>query len=166
MLNDIRGKTVRCTASIAVCVLWVIFIFSNSIDSGSRSSAKSGAVVAILQWCVDIFADNVIVEEGFVRTAAHFTEFAILGFLIWLSVRMFTKKYLQNVFIPLFASLFIAVTDEFIQLFSQGRASDVADVIVDFAGAVTGMLFFVFIINLPNIIVKIKKSFRRCKTVE
>lgn len=166
MLNNIRGKKIRCTASVVVCVLWVIFIFSNSIDSGSRSSAKSGAVVAILQWCVDIFADNVIVEESFVRTAAHFTEFAILGFLIWLSVRMFTQKYLQHVFIPLFASLLIAVADEFIQLFSQGRASEVADVIVDFAGAVTGMLFFVFIINLPNIIVKIKNSFRRRKTVE
>lgn len=162
MQNKRKIKGIIC---VILCVLWVAFIFSNSFDSGNRSSAKSGAVVAVLQWTVDIFTDDVTVDEGFVRTMGHFSEFAILGFLVLLTVKMFTEKYLQNVFIALFTVLAVAVTDEFLQLFSDGRVADILDVLVDFAGAVTGMLFFVFIINVPNIILKIKDSFRRRKEI-
>ena len=55
----------------------------------------------------------------------------------------------------------MAVIDEILQLFSDGRAADVLDIVVDFSGAVAGMLFFVFIVNLPNIIRNIKVIFWR-----
>ena len=57
----------------------------------------------------------------------------------------------------------VAVVDEILQLFSDGRAADVIDVVVDFSGAVAGMVFFVFVVNLPNIIKNIKAVCRRRK---
>lgn len=161
MQNKIQGNKFWRIASVILCVLCVGFIFSNSVDNAARSSDKSGAVVAVLQGIVDGFTDGVTVNEAFVRTAAHFSEFALLGFLILFAVWTFTPKYIRNIFIALFMTLAVAVTDEMLQMFSDGRVSDVADVAVDFLGSVTGMVFFVFIVNLPNIILSIKAFLRR-----
>lgn len=142
--NFIRNNIWRIV-SVILCVLCVGFIFGNSLDNAARSSNKSGAVVAVLQGVVDVFSDDVTVNEDFVRTAAHFTEFLLLGFLLLLTVRTFTQKYMQNVFVALFTALAVAVIDEILQMFSDGRVADVADVVVDFSGAVTGMLIFILI---------------------
>ena len=52
---------------------------------------------------------------------------------------------MRNIFVALFTALAVAVTDEILQMFSDGRVADVADVVVDFSGAVTGMLIFILI---------------------
>ncbi len=152
-----RNKKLWRIVSISLCVLCVIFIFSNSLDNGEESTMKSGLVVAVLQGITDFFTDGVTVSENFVRTMAHFSEFALLGFLLLLCVKTFTQRYLKNIFIVLFTSLFVAVVDEILQLFSAGRASDVLDVAVDFSGAVTGMLVFVLFIKLLHIIVSVRR---------
>ena len=145
MKNNFIRNNIWRIVSVALCMLCVGFIFGNSLDNAARSSDKSGAVVAVLQGIVDVFTDDATVNEGFVRTAAHFAEFLLLGFLLLLSVKTFTQKYMRNIFVALFTALSVAVTDEILQMFSAGRVSDVADVIVDFSGAVTGMLIFILI---------------------
>lgn len=152
-----RNKKLWRVMSVCLCVLCVIFIFSNSLDNGDESSFKSGFVVAVLQGVVNFFTDGVTVSESFVRTMAHFSEFALLGFLLMLCVKTFTHKYLKNIFIVLFTSLAVAVVDEILQLFSAGRASDVLDVAVDFSGAVAGILFFVLIVKLSHSIVFVRR---------
>lgn len=152
-----RNKKLWRVVSVCLCALCVIFIFSNSLDNGEESSAKSGLVVAVLQQVAEIFTDGATVSESFVRTMAHFSEFALLGFLLMLSVKTFTQRYLKNIFLVLFISLAVAVIDEILQLFSSGRASDVLDVAVDFSGAVTGILFFVLIVKLLHSIVIVRR---------
>lgn len=158
-----QNKKLWRVVSVCLCVLCVIFIFSNSLDNGDESSFKSGFVVAVLQGFVNFFTDGVTVSESFVRTMAHFSEFALLGFLLMFCVKTFTQKYLKHIFIVLFTSLFVAVVDEILQLFSEGRASDVLDVAVDFSGAVMGILFFVLFVKLLHIIVimRRRKSYGR-----
>jgi len=153
----LRNKKLWRIVSVSLCVLCVIFIFSNSLDNGEESSAKSGLVVAVLQQVAEIFTDGATVSESFVRTMAHFSEFALLGFLLMLSVKTFTQRYLKNIFLVLFISLAVAVIDEILQLFSAGRASDVLDVAVDFSGAVTGILFFVLIVKISHSIVIVRR---------
>lgn len=152
-----RNKKLWRVVSVSLCVLCVIFIFSNSLDNGDESSLKSGFVVAVLQGIVNFFTDGVTVSESFVRTLAHFSEFALLGFLLIFCVKTFTQKYLKHIFIVLFISLVVAVIDEILQLFSEGRASDVLDVAVDFSGAVTGFLFFVLIAKITHSIVFVRR---------
>lgn len=149
-----RKKILRILCVCATC-LYVIFIFSNSLDSAARSSEKSGAVTAVLQAILNVFLPDAIVSESFVRTAAHFAEFAVLGLLLIVCIRIYTAKYIHNIFIALFTSLAVAVTDELIQLFSPGRACELIDVVVDFSGAVSGMFVCIIIIYLAG---KIKRS--------
>lgn len=66
----------------------------------------------------------------FISKAPHVLEFFTLGFL--------PAARKPGVWFMLFSALAVAVTDETIQLFT-GRASQVKDVVIDFAGALAGM---------------------------
>ena len=71
---------------------------------------------------------------------AHFTEYSVLGFLTSFTVYSFFKKPTGGIFIKLFVTLFTAVIDETIQLNVPGRSGQVTDVLLDFSGAVTGII--------------------------
>ena len=72
------------------------------------------------------------------RKAAHFCEYALEGFLLQLGVRLFSRK-LRFLSWPALLGLLTALADETIQLFFDGRGSQVTDVWIDFAGVLTGM---------------------------
>lgn len=50
----------------------------------------------------------------------------------------------------LFVSLAAGVTDETIQLWSSGRSSEVRDVLIDFFGAVSGIIICILFVILYN----------------
>lgn len=75
--------------------------------------------------------------EHTIRKLAHFGEFAVLA---WLWHRVFSGFHTGNRtasgYILLFC-LLTAVTDEYIQLFSPGRSSQVSDILLDFSGSLS-----------------------------
>ena len=128
---------------IILCIitaLWTSFIWYNSTISGEGSGALSQMVTEFLCDIIgEVPADNFEETHHFVRKAAHFTEFAVLGVLYTLIKNILDKKAVSSLlFFPISCTLFTAVTDEFIQSFT-GRGSSVRDVMLDFAGAVTGI---------------------------
>lgn len=123
-------------------LLVTAFIWGNSVLSRADSSAQSGALAALLKPLLDPF-DRMDADafHNFLRKAAHFAEFAVLGmftggFTANLG-RMRKKRYIS---LPLLITLAVAVVDEYIQIFS-GRGSMVSDVVLDYSGALTGLLF-------------------------
>ena len=73
------------------------------------------------------------------RKSAHFCEFGLLGCELMLLFWLRSGVRFQNLCNAAFAALLSAVTDETIQSFS-GRGSQVLDVVLDFSGALTGIL--------------------------
>lgn len=125
-------------------VFCTLFIWSNSFADGESSGALSRMVTEFL---CDIFgevpADDFDDTHYFIRKAAHFTEFAVLGVLYTLIKNKLDNKSVSSLlFFPISCTLFTAVTDEFIQSFT-GRGSSVRDVMLDFSGALTGILLTV-----------------------
>ena len=55
-----------------------------------------------------------------------------------LSLRVYTRRILSHISWPLFFGLLAGVLDEGIQMFADGRGSDVRDVVIDFSGVVFG----------------------------
>ena len=145
-------KTYRIITALLL-ILWVAFIFSNSMDNADASTLKSGAVLALLRRILG--SEGAALTEFIVRKTAHFTEFAIEGVLLFLVVKGYTTRPLRFLGWPLLAGLMTALTDETIQLFSLGRSSQVTDVWIDFAGVVTGTLL-VFLVQA--IVRRCKKS--------
>lgn len=124
-----------------------IFIFSNSLRDGEESAKQSGIVVELVKPPVEQLLPAVKVEPTeqnivrFVRKAAHFLEFALLGCLCCFTARRFTEKKGLFLTLPLGYAVLTAFADEGIQLLSAGRAGRLTDVLIDSAGAVTGLLF-------------------------
>lgn len=129
----------------------IMFIFSNSTESAAVSSDKSGAFVTIfIEKILGIFIgeapENLVYDVTyFIRKLAHFTEFAVLSatFSGMLSIfRLSFKKILWSASVFSFS---VGCIDEFIQLFSEGRACRFSDVIIDTLGGLSGALMLVII---------------------
>lgn len=131
------------TLFAVLTLLNVIFIFSNSAQSAQVSSQRSDAIVDLIKGVVD--SRDRIPRPTFVflvRKAAHFSEFAALGFcLTGLSVTLRWKKRGWRMAAPAVTALVLAVADECSQFFSDGRSPGLKDVGIDFAGAVFGVFF-------------------------
>ena len=116
---------------LILAALWLCFIWGQSFLSADLSRAESGRVLALLQRILPGLTAHMV------RKAAHFTEYAVLGALLFGAFPQRTRAALTGV---LFASLLAAVTDETIQLYSAGRSVQITDVWLDFAGAALGYL--------------------------
>jgi VanZ family protein len=112
----------------------VCFIWSNSMVSREGSASLSRRITA---WLNGI---GIPVTDHFVRKSAHFCEFGLLGSELMLLFWLRNGLHFQSCCNAAFCALLSAVTDETIQIFS-GRGSQVQDVVLDFAGALTGILF-------------------------
>lgn len=130
----IKKIQVLRVASVALTIGMIGFIFWNSSQVASVSESRSGWVLQFLQevW-------KLPVTETMVRKTAHFLEFCALGILLGGTTRCYTRGWMARVMIPLFGGLLIPVCDEFLQTFIPGRSGEVRDVLIDFAGAVTGI---------------------------
>ena len=117
------------------------FIFTHSMLSKEDSSQQSAIWFALLKPILDpnnIHSDELL--HNFVRKMAHFAEFGALGVCVggfttnlgWLH----GKRYIS---LPMLITLLTAVCDEFIQFFFD-RGSMVTDVVLDYSGALTGLL--------------------------
>jgi len=137
-------------------VVWMGFIFFMSSQPGDSSSLLSGKVAAyITTFFNKLFRSNppqglidLIMEGLLVRKAAHFTEFAILGFLV-----LVTLKKLKIPRFPLISGLICilyAVSDEFHQKFVPGRYPSFGDVMIDVSGAVFAILLCLIIIKIRD----------------
>lgn len=116
------------------------FIFGNSLQSRGESSARSSGIADLLRPLFDPFGRISDVQfHHLIRKLAHFTEFAALGFcLIGLAVNTLWIEKKQR-WVPALLSLATAVADETIQYFT-GRACMIRDVLLDFSGALFGIL--------------------------
>ena len=123
----------------AITVLFVLFIFHNSMYPGQQSSAQSRYVMNLLNRMLAALQSPIVLSEHFVRKAGHFTEYFAFGILLLITVRSYRKPVCESVFAGMFFLLFVPVNDEFIQLFTPKRGSSVLDVLLDFGGGMAGM---------------------------
>lgn len=119
---------------LALSVLLVLVIFYNSLMSGS----ESGRLSALLASWLEAMAPFLQLEGGVehtIRKLAHFCEFALLCWLLCKTFSAFwISKRTSDGYI-FFLCLFVAVIDEYIQLYSPGRSALLSDVMLDFSGA-------------------------------
>lgn len=127
----------------ALILLNLFLIWGNSLMTDTRSEALSGGLLAFL----GRFLPVLLTEAGhtFLRKAAHFSEFCLLGLLYCgrhLLVRRETPLHLMGF------GLAVACIDETIQIFTPGRASSLIDVWIDASGFALGLA----VIHLTTII--------------
>ena len=90
----------------------------------------------------------------YIRKAAHFSEYALLGIIAFLNSTLYFKKTKTRFFTTLPFCLLYAATDEMHQLFTDGRCGSPVDVMIDFSGAVTGTIFIFIVLTVVNAVKK------------
>ena len=127
----------------AAAVLYVLFIFSNSMKTADLSSADSGAVLKLVQQVLTAGGvDSTIITEQVIRKTAHYTEYAALGILLCHCFRTFALSLDSRVLSQVLVSVLVPFTDETIPLFVAGRSGQISDGWLDCAGAAFGTVVF------------------------
>lgn len=85
--------------------------------------------------------------QAVVRTLAHFCEFGLLGVLSLLTALSYLGVKAKTLIISIASFSFTAFIDECIQLFSDGRAFQLSDLVIDISGGLLGAVA-VFLIAL------------------
>jgi len=125
-------KTVIATVLLGVVVA---FIWGNSLVPGIKSGEISDGFTAFL---ARLFGVESADFGHIVRKCAHFSEFAVLGLLLFTLLRWRGKSG-RDFFLPLaLCMMAFPLIDETIQLFTPDRGSSVTDIWIDMAGYAVG----------------------------
>lgn len=149
-----RRKRILISAS-AGCLLLLLYsmIFSFSAQDGEQSSGLSMYVaekgVELINALTDSnwtegymleMAENV---ETPIRKLAHFSEYAVMGVLVYSFLRPWAKRGKRLYLITICWVFLSAAADELHQLFVPGRYSNPLDVLLDTCGGILGLLSIV-----------------------
>ena len=123
---------------IVLCLI-VFFIWDNSLQNGGNSDGLS---LIFAEWLTPVahklgFHGNIWALNRVVRKLAHLTEFTILGGILYVILRRYIEY--GTVVKTIGVGIVIASLDEFIQLFSLGRSSQLSDVLIDTVGIIIGI---------------------------
>lgn len=159
-MKKIDKKSQIKILKIILIMIWMITIFIFSGQQGTQSSNASKNFTIIFIQIVtgkNLSLNNPFVEtmQLFVRKFAHFTIYAIGGFLImnysYTIEKTMKKKILYS---TIFGGIY-AITDEVHQFFIPGRSAQIWDVFLDTSGVIAGV--FVYII-LRKVIERIRNK--------
>ncbi len=135
--------------SIISLILWMIIIFSFSSADANKSTGTSDKVITTMIEIKDKITDQetpisekeIIVKNSsfYVRKIAHITEYLILGFLMFNLLKQYS---VTNIYYAIGLSVLYSCTDEFHQLFINGRSGSFKDVLIDTIGILLGTYLY------------------------
>lgn len=170
-------KRLAIFLSWSLVVLCMIVIFNFSSQKSEISSETSGRTLKIVMTIINPLikdlpdSEQFNIKEGihvFIRKTAHMTIYMILAFLTSNAVynqnyfcsnkigkdnfaalnKAEKRKIYKNSVISLLITVLYAVSDEFHQLFVDGRSCEFRDVMIDSAGALIGILIYLLIFRI------------------
>ena len=123
-----------------VLAAYVVFIFSNSLTPADLSSEESGFVMRLVHQAIGAAGLSAPwLTEHVIRKYAHFSEYTLLGILLFQSMRNLDCGAAFRRQLHMLLIFFIPFVDETLQLFTEGRSGQISDVWLDMSGAAAGM---------------------------
>ncbi|MGI2327580.1 VanZ family protein [Planococcus sp. YIM B11945] len=134
--------------SWAAVLLWMALIFTLShqpaIESSQLSSGITEMVIAVLRNFMSDAREHVDLLQHIVRKNAHFLIYLVLGMLTLYALRTGGSRGIRCSLAAFGICALYAMTDEFHQLFIDGRSGQVSDVLIDSSGALIGIAAFLW----------------------
>lgn len=127
-------------------ILVSLQIYGASAQTASDSSKVSGKitkkVVEVITTIKNVDAERLDTlyktVHHVIRKTAHFLEYALLSFLVFLLTKCYNIKTSMCFLICLLYCLVFAGFDEWHQLSVEGRSGEIKDVLIDFCGSIAG----------------------------
>ena len=153
MKNATKNYIVR-PVFLIFAVIWMIIVFKFSSQPADTSQNTS---LNLTKRIVNVFFNNKssiekeqITEklDPYIRKLAHFTLYAIGGILIANYINTYNIKDKNKIIYSICIGATYACTDEFHQLFVEGRSGQLTDVLIDSLGVATGVCIFLCVITI------------------
>lgn len=158
----------------ALAIIWMCIIFAFSAQTKEESSVVSeGFSYRIVNTTGLLFHLNIDEEqlreiagaiERFVRKGAHMVEYAILAILLYVWIGRWQMTRFRKSSAAAVIAILYAGSDEFHQLFVEGRAGRFSDVLVDGSGVVLGLAFFMLIEHIATVLHRRRKAKKQGKS--
>lgn len=151
-------------AVILLIALYIVIFCFSAEDAESSSKASVTVTKALLKGYYGIWGggakvlpEMVLLLEGIVRKAAHFTEYLCMGLLSYSIVNIWYQPVWRGRFLVVLQLIISAGLDELHQYFIPGRYAAFKDVMIDTAGGVTGIILFIIFKNICHLIKRLQK---------
>ena len=150
MIKEYGKAAVTFVAAVLLVFLYLmIFQFSaqDGESSGGLSYKASETCVTVAydlsgkHWSDAFRQELVACLEVPIRKMAHFSEYAVMGILLYVMWRPWMHKGKRLYGLVILWVLFSAMGDEIHQTFVPGRCGSVADVFLDTCGGIFGVFF-------------------------
>lgn len=132
---------------LTLVIPWMLIIFLFSNQKAEDSSKLSDGIIVKV---ANIFVDKELSEEKreiilekyttIVRKTTHFIIYLILGILVVNLLCEYNIK--QIILISLFICMLYSISDEFHQLFIDGRSGEIRDILIDTMGSLVGIIIY------------------------
>lgn len=137
-----------------------LIIFGFSSQNGEESSNLSKMIITKIANILNVKEENKTIfldlGEKVIRKLAHFSIYTLLGIWSISFLYTFNIKLKYQVIITSIWGFLYALTDEFHQMFSNGRHASIDDVIIDTLGVIFGLLLVLLILKVKEIIINKK----------
>jgi len=123
-------------------IVWLAFISVASSDSFSAGNTSRIIAPLILWLFPNTTPERLAVVHFITRKLAHFTEYAILGFLAARAFRSSPRPAIHGRWFLISLALIVtyALIDEYHQSFVPSRTASIYDSMIDMAGGLTALL--------------------------
>ena len=125
-------------------VLWMIFIsFASTREFSAVNTSK--IIRPLLLWLFPNLSEGrLVLIHFFVRKAAHFTEYAILGVLVHRAFFASSHTFLRRFWfwMGILLIMVYALLDEYHQSFVASRTASIYDSLIDVVGGLTALVIF------------------------
>lgn len=132
---------------IILILVWMIVVFLFSAQKGADSSNTSQSFTAeiiriFLGKSIDVNSSIIQGIETIIRKLAHYTIYAIGGFLIMNYAYTTEKTDKQKILYSITFGACYAISDELHQFFVPERSAKLLDVGIDTLGIITGVIIY------------------------
>ena len=150
--------------TLILVILNMLVIFGFSAEQASLSKDTSRKVTeTILEITVPDFSEKpepvkkqlVKNADSKIRTLAHFSEYTLLGFLVFMHLSLYKINKIKSASFAFAGCTLYATFDEIHQFFVPGRSFQLIDILTDASGSLLGIFLLSLIFYL---IKKLKKE--------
>lgn len=131
----------------ALIMMVIIFLFSSktAVESDGSSSAIATGILVLYEKVfgnVELGERNDFLEvlNHFIRKGAHMAEYAVLAILLGIHFLTIKASIKQFFVLNIGICVLYAMSDEFHQLFVEGRSGQISDVCIDSIGVLIGTI--------------------------
>lgn len=139
-----KKKTILRAIILLFIILWMLTVFGFSNQNGEQSSNLSREIASKIVKT----EEQIDIVEPYIRKLAHLSEYALGGMLFLAMALTFQISDKKRLLYSFLIGIEYAIIDEVHQLFIDGRAGKVTDVLIDSVGVALGIctLMLVYIL--------------------